>query len=115
RRRAVARADVPRLLASGFLGVAAYQVLFMEGLYRSTAFATNLLQGTEPLFALLLLSGGRVSRISARQWLGVSVALGGAALFFLEPGASIGRRFGPGGGLDLLGRLALAPSPPVVA
>src|SRR5262245_28464031 len=59
RPRTVARADLPRLLASGFLGVATYQVLFMEGLNLSTAFATNLLQGTEPLFALLLLSGGR--------------------------------------------------------
>jgi drug/metabolite transporter (DMT)-like permease len=106
--RTVARADLPRLLASGFLGVALYQVLFMEGLHRSSAFATNLLQGTEPLFALLLLSGGRFSRISARQWLGVGVALAGAAVFFLEPGVRLQLQFGPGDARNLLGAFVFA-------
>jgi len=104
----VARADLPRLFLSGFLGVALYQVLFMEGLDRTSAFATNLLQGTEPLFALLLLSGGRVSRISPRQWLGVIVALGGAGLFFLEPGITVHLHFGLGDALNLLGAFVFA-------
>jgi drug/metabolite transporter (DMT)-like permease len=106
--RTVARADLPRLLAAGFLGVACYQVIFMEGLDRSSAFAANLLQGTEPLFALFLLSGGRVSRISARQWLGVLVAIAGAALFFLEPGAAWRAQFGPGDALNLVGAFVFA-------
>jgi drug/metabolite transporter (DMT)-like permease len=81
----VARADLPRFLASGLLGVTVYQVLFLEGLSRSTAFATNLLAGMEPLFALALVSLAGHSRVSARQWGGVVVAIVGAALFFLEP------------------------------
>jgi len=108
RPRTVSRADWPRLLAAGFLGVAVYQVIFMEGLDRSSAFAANLLQGTEPLFALLLLSGGRVSRISPRQWLGVLVAIAGAALFFLEPGATLQMQFGRGDALNLLGAFVFA-------
>jgi drug/metabolite transporter (DMT)-like permease len=81
----VSRADLPRFLVSGFLGVTLYQILFLEGLHRSTAFATNLVAGMEPLFALALLSLGGRSRVSPRQWGGVVVAIVGAALFFLEP------------------------------
>jgi drug/metabolite transporter (DMT)-like permease len=85
----VARRDVPRLLLSAFTGITLYQVLFMEGLDRSTAFVSNLLQGTEPLWALILLSltGATVLR---RQWAGVLVAFLGAILFFLQ---DVGRGF----------------------
>lgn len=79
----VARRDWPRLVGSAFLGITLYQVLFMEGLDRTTAFVSNLMQGSEPLFALLLLSLlGR--KVQARQWAGVLVAFLGAVLFFLQ-------------------------------
>jgi drug/metabolite transporter (DMT)-like permease len=105
----VERRDVPRFLASGFLGVTLYQILFLEGLHRSTAFATNLLAGMEPLFALGLLSLGGRSRVSPRQWAGVCIALGGAALFFLDPAR--GRMqilFGLGDLLNLTGAFVFA-------
>lgn len=76
--------DVPRALASGLLGVALFQVLFMEGLQRTSAFASNLLQGTEPLFALLFLRILARVPVSPRQWWGVLVALLGALVFFIE-------------------------------
>jgi drug/metabolite transporter (DMT)-like permease len=79
--------DVPRALVSGLLGVALFQVFFMEGLQRTSAFATNLLQGTEPLFALLLLRILARARVSPRQWWGVLVSLLGALFFFLEGSA----------------------------
>ncbi len=105
----VARGDVPRLVLSGFLGVAVYQVLFLEGLHRSTAFASNLLQGTEPLFALGLLSVWGRTRVSPRQWAGVLVALGGAALFFLEPArGQVKLLFGFGDLLNLVGAFVFA-------
>src|SRR5262245_56952180 len=50
----VARADLPRFAAAALSGVAVYQILFMEALDRSGVFATNLLQGIEPVFALML-------------------------------------------------------------
>ncbi len=69
----IERRDWPKLVCSAFLGVTLYQVLFMEGLDRTTAFVSNLMQGTEPLFALLLLwLVGR--KVRARQWAGVLVA-----------------------------------------
>jgi drug/metabolite transporter (DMT)-like permease len=91
------RADLPRLGAAALTGVAAYQILFMEALDRSSVFATNLLQGTEPLFALALVRALGIERVRKRQWLGVGVALIGTVLFFQQDqgaGASIGFGFG---------------------
>jgi drug/metabolite transporter (DMT)-like permease len=105
----VARSDVPRFLLSGFLGVTLYQLLFVEGLNRSTVFATNLLAGMEPLFALGLLSLGGRSRVSTRQWGGVAVAIVGAALFFLEPGrGQVQLLFGFGDLLNLIAAFVFA-------
>ncbi len=105
----VARTDLPLFALSGFLGVAVYQVLFIEGLHRSTAFTSNLIQGTEPLFALGLLSLGGRSRVSPRQWAGVLAALGGAVLFFLEPAhGQVALVFGLGDFLNLVAALVFA-------
>lgn len=82
----VARADLPRFAAAALSGVAIYQILFMEALDRSGVFATNLLQGTEPLFALALVRALGIERVRKRQWLGVAIALIGTLLFFLPDG-----------------------------
>ncbi len=105
----LARADLKRLVLSGILGVAVYQVLFLEGLHRTTAFASNLLQGTEPLFALGLLRLVGRAEVTARQWMGVLVALGGAFLFFLEPSrGQLTLLFGLGDLLNLVGAFVFA-------
>jgi len=105
----VARRDVPRALLSGVLGVALYQVLFMEGLKRSSAFASNLIQGTEPLFALGLLRAFAGARVTARQWGGVLLALAGAGLFFVEGLRGGGRlAFGWGDFLNVVGAFVFA-------
>lgn len=104
----VERRDLPRLLLCAFTGVSLYQVLFMEGLFRTTAFVSNLLQGTEPVFALLLLwvTGAAVLR---RQWIGVGVAFLGAVLFFLQDaGHGVSVAFGPGDLLNLVSALSFA-------
>jgi drug/metabolite transporter (DMT)-like permease len=105
----VGRQDLARFVLSGFLGVTVYQILFLEGLHRSTAFASNLLQGMEPLFALGLLSLRGRSRVSPRQWVGVLVALAGAALFFLDPARGrLQLLFGLGDLLNLAGAFVFA-------
>jgi drug/metabolite transporter (DMT)-like permease len=105
----IERRDWPRLLASGLLGVSLYQVLFMEGLHRTSAFVSNLLQGTEPLFALFLIRLTGKTRVERRQWAGVLLALLGAAVFFLPdvgPGRTLG--FGLGDILNLVGAFVFA-------
>ncbi|HET7295112.1 MAG TPA: DMT family transporter [Vicinamibacteria bacterium] len=104
----VERRDWPKLLASALLGITLYQVLFMEGLARTTAFVSNLMQGTEPLFALLLLRlVGR--KVLARQWAGVLAAFLGAVLFFLqEAKAGFRLAFGLGDLLNVTSAVAFA-------
>jgi drug/metabolite transporter (DMT)-like permease len=104
----MARRDLPRLALCGFTGVTLYQMLFMEGLSRTSAFVSNLLQGTEPVFALLLLwlAGSAVLR---RQWAGVLVAFLGAVLFFLQDaGRGVSLSFGTGDFLNLLSAFSFA-------
>lgn len=100
---------VPRAIASGLLGVALFQVFFMEGLQRTSAFASNLIQGTEPLFALLFLRILARARIGPRQWWGVLVALLGALLFFIEGATGDSHlAFGLGEILNLSGAFVFA-------
>lgn len=102
----LARRDVPWALISAVLGVALYQVLFMEGLKRTSAFASNLIQGTEPLFALGLPRVFAKAHVTARQWGGVLVALLGAGLFFVEGVKDGGRpAFGWGDLLNVVSAL----------
>ena len=104
----VARADVPRLVVSALSGITLYQILFMEGLERTTAFSSNVMQGTEPLFALVLL-WATGSAVLARQWAGVLLALIGAAVFFLEgSGAHLGIVLGRGDILNLASAISFA-------
>jgi drug/metabolite transporter (DMT)-like permease len=105
----IERRDWSRVAVAGLLGVSLYQVLFIEGLDRSSAFVSNLIQGTEPLFALALvrLAGG--GRIKTGQWLGVLVALAGAAVFFMpDEGPRAGLSVGLGDLLNLVAALVFA-------
>lgn len=79
----IERRDLPKLAGAALFGCALYQILFIEGLDRSSAFVSNVIQGTEPLFALILLALlGRP--VLPRQWAGVMLALLGAVVFFLQ-------------------------------
>lgn len=104
----VARADLSRLVVSALTGITFYQILFMEGLERTTAFSSNVMQGGEPLFALVLL-WATGSAVLARQWAGVVLALIGAAIFFLEgSGAHLGIVLGSGDLLNLASAVSFA-------
>ena len=104
----IERRDVPRLLLAAFSGITLYQILFMEGLAHSTAFVANLIQGTEPLFALLLLWLFGTA-VLPRQWGGVLVALLGAVVFFLQDaGGHVGFAFGRGDLLNLTSAISFA-------
>jgi hypothetical protein len=96
------------LVVSALTGITFYQILFMEGLERTTAFSSNVMQGSEPLFALVLL-WATGSAVLARQWAGVVLALIGAAIFFLEgSGAHLGIVLGPGDVLNLTSAVSFA-------
>jgi len=104
----IARRDLPRLLLCAFTGITLYQLLFMEGLNSTTAFVSNMMQGTEPLWALILLWITGASVLS-RQWAGVLVAFLGAILFFLQDaGRGFTMAFGRGDLLNLTSAVSFA-------
>ncbi len=104
----IERRDWPRLALCALTGVTLYQIFFMEGLFRTTAFVSNLLQGTEPVFALLLLSLTGAA-VLARQWAGVLIAFFGAVLFFFQDaGHGVEVTFGRGELLNAVSAISFA-------
>ncbi|HET9110611.1 MAG TPA: DMT family transporter [Ktedonobacterales bacterium] len=77
----IRRADIGPLIVSGLSGYGIYQLFYVEGLYRTTAFAAALFSATVPLWSAVLLALMRVERIGRWQWVGILISLGGVAWF----------------------------------
>jgi drug/metabolite transporter (DMT)-like permease len=74
--------DAPRFARAGLFGFALYQLGFILGLDRTSAFSSTLLLATGfPLFSLLFLRLGGVETVTRRQWAGVGLAAIGIGLF----------------------------------
>jgi drug/metabolite transporter (DMT)-like permease len=76
----VRRADVPRLILYGLLGVSFNQILFIEGLSRTTAINTTVLTTTIPVFTLAAAAALGRERLTARAAAGIVLAGAGALL-----------------------------------
>ena len=75
-------ADALRFARAGLFGFALYQLGFILGLDRTSAFSSTLLLATGfPLFSLLFLRLGSVETVTRRQWAGVGLAAIGIGLF----------------------------------
>jgi drug/metabolite transporter (DMT)-like permease len=75
---AIRRADVPRLVLFGLLGVSFNQVLFILGLSMTTAINTTVLTATIPVFTVAIAVLLRRERLTARGALGIALAGAGA-------------------------------------
>src|SRR6201991_1504757 len=89
-RRPAAR-DLPALVAAGFLGMSAYQLLLNAGERTVTAGTASLLVSTGPIFVAVLAALFLHERITRRARLGIAVAFAGALVI----------AFGQGGGVAL--------------
>lgn len=85
----VALGDLPKLALCSLLGIAANQVLFFEGLARSTAIHASLLVTTIPVFTLLTGLALRREKATGRAFLGVALALSGAVYLIGADGFSM--------------------------
>jgi drug/metabolite transporter (DMT)-like permease len=96
------RADVGRVILCGLTGYTLYQICYIIGLERTTAFASSILGSLTPIFAMLILTllGERSPLV---MWIGVSISFAGAVVFIA------GNR-GDGGG-SLVGNLLCAAAP----
>jgi drug/metabolite transporter (DMT)-like permease len=91
RRALPERRDLLRLQVCALLGVACNQVLYLEGLERSTAVNAGLLMLLIPVFTYMVAVSVRQERFSGRRVLGMAVALTGAAQLLLQREAEFDR------------------------
>lgn len=86
RRESVAlpRRDLRTFIVAGVSGFGAYNLLFVLGLARTSAFSAAILVATAPIFTLLLASVLRIERVHRPQWIGVAVAFTGIVIFVGE-------------------------------
>jgi drug/metabolite transporter (DMT)-like permease len=84
----IRREDYGRLLLTGVSGYAAYNLLFVVGLSRTSAFSAAILVGMAPVFSLLIASALKIEKVTAIQWIGVTLAFSGVALFVIDKLAS---------------------------
>lgn len=85
----IQRQDIWPLILSGLCGYGIYQILYIEGLYHSTAFAAALLGSTTPVWSAVLLASLRIERIWRWQWVGILISFGGIVWFLLEAPPSL--------------------------
>jgi drug/metabolite transporter (DMT)-like permease len=69
-----------RLVLLGVLGNAIYQVLFIEGVARTTAANASLIMASSPMMVALLATALGRERLQARGWFGVMLAVTGLTL-----------------------------------
>jgi drug/metabolite transporter (DMT)-like permease len=94
------RSDLPRIAASGALGIAAYNIALNAGELTVSAGAASFLVNTAPLFTALLATLFLGERVGLRGWVGMTIGLAGAGLIAL--GEAGGSSLGWGAGLVLL-------------
>jgi len=69
-----------RLALLGVLGNAIYQLLFIEGIARTTAANASLIMAASPMLVALLATALGRERLRGRGWLGVALAVAGLTL-----------------------------------
>ena len=95
--------DLLRLQLCALFGVAANQLLFLEGLARSTSTNAGLIVAMVPIMTLAIAASVGIERIAATRLFGMAVALAGTVLLLLASD----RGHAAGGSDVLLGNLLM--------
>lgn len=80
----IPRSSAAKFLIAGVSGFGAYNLLFVLGLARTSAFSAAILVAMAPVFTLLLASAMGIEKVRRPQWIGVAVAVVGIAIFVGE-------------------------------
>lgn len=100
-REKIERKDLFRLLAAGFFGVAANQILFFEGLNITTPISAAVIMTTNPIMVLSLSAIFLKVPLNLAKILGIAVGISGA-LVLISKGGSIAAVFREGESLGNL-------------
>ncbi len=88
------RRHLPYLIGLGLVGNTTYQLLFVFGIYNTTADNASLILATVPVWVALFGTLTGLERITGRGWLGVALSLGGIALIILGSNRLVELHFG---------------------
>jgi drug/metabolite transporter (DMT)-like permease len=80
---AVRKADLPLFLLAAVVGIWLNQIMFVEGLSRTTASTGALVMGTLPVFTVLIAAVVRVERLTTRVLVAAAVSGAGVVLVAL--------------------------------
>ena len=83
--------DLPALFGLSLLGITLNQLMFLEGLSRSTAVNAGLLMCLIPVVTCAVVVIARQEQLTRRRAVGFACAVGGVAWLFLQRGASVGQ------------------------
>jgi drug/metabolite transporter (DMT)-like permease len=83
---AVERGDVVKVILLGLIGHTLYQVLFINGLARTTPANSSLLMATSPIWVAVLSHFLRIERASPLTWAGIGVSFSGIVLLIMGGG-----------------------------
>lgn len=100
-REKIERKDLFRLLAAGFFGVAANQILFFEGLNITTPISAAVIMTTNPIMVLSLSAIFLKVPLNLAKILGIAVGISGA-LVLISKGGSLAAVFREGESLGNL-------------
>lgn len=81
--------DVKRFLLLAIIGNSIYQVLFINGISRTTAGNSSLILATTPIFVALFSSSTSVEKIGRRFWQGIILSFIGVSMIILGSGKPI--------------------------
>ena len=79
------RADLPRLLAAGGLGIAAYNLLLNTGSRLVDAGTASFVVNTAPVFTALLGAALLGERLRPIGWFGIGLSFAGVCLLYTSP------------------------------
>jgi drug/metabolite transporter (DMT)-like permease len=82
----VGRGDLWKLALLGIMGNAFYQVLFIDGLNRTTASNTSFILSISPVIVALLSGVLRIERIHWAAWMGIFISVAGLYFVISENG-----------------------------
>lgn len=82
----VQRRDLPSVILLALAGHTVYQLMFIQGISRSTAGNTSLILATSPVLIALMASLSGRDRLRPATWLGVAASAAGTAIVVLDRG-----------------------------
>lgn len=85
----IRREDLKKFVFLAIIGNSVYQILFIHGIFRTTAGNSSLILATTPIFVTLFSSVLRLEKVERRVWQSVFISFLGVSLIVLGSGKTL--------------------------